>query len=372
MMTLMTKFAALAPKNKDLAKENLVDYQNAVNKVAAYSHAFSNSSLSYLNHPPAGYSAFMDQFGVAKGHTKEWADSIIMNLVSVPQGIVDSNQIIQGKFRNILEDLQDLADDPNDPDVIADLKTNLSRILTRAQDEQKNITSLINQITTYTANLEQDYTTLNAGLTMLNQATQADQETVKRLNDEIAALKEEIKQLNQYLTAAEIGLGVSIFVTAVGVVVGVATGGAGFVISAVGVVGIGASIAGIVLANQKIHADQVKIGQDASALDDYNKDLLVLNAETANLKTLTQANQEACQALEAIGSLWQDLSASTQTLLDTLHQAETDAGNLTNEPLELLKDEINKALAEWNELEKFAQQLTGINYNIDPNVHNLS
>ncbi|MGB8955982.1 MAG: hypothetical protein WCC10_11450, partial [Tumebacillaceae bacterium] len=287
--------------------------------------------------------------------------------ISVPQDIVDSNQIVQAKFKNILKDLEDLAKYGNDPDVIADIKTNLDRILTRAQGEHDSITSLIKDITTYTATLESDYNTLNAGLNMLNQTTQADQAEVKRLNDEIAALKEEIKQLNQYLTAAEVGLGVSIFVTAVGVVVGVATGGAGFVISAVGVVGVGASIAGIVLANQKIHADQKKIGQDASDLDDYNKDLLVLNSETANLQTLTQANQDACQALKAIGSLWQDLSASTQALLDTLHAAETDV----NGSIDVIKNEINKALSDWNELEQFAQQLTGIDYKFDPDVHNL-
>ncbi|MGB8956923.1 MAG: hypothetical protein WCC10_16245, partial [Tumebacillaceae bacterium] len=81
-MTLMTKFAALAPKNKDLAKENLVDYLNACNKVSAYSHAFSNSKLTNLNHPPSGYADFMDQFGIAKGHTNEWSQSIIPNMIS--------------------------------------------------------------------------------------------------------------------------------------------------------------------------------------------------------------------------------------------------------------------------------------------------
>lgn len=366
-MTLMNKFSALAPKNRDLAKENLVDYFNACNTVSAYSYAFTKSNLSPLIKPPAGYSDFVQQFGKAKGNAMEWSQSIISNMIAIPQSIVDSNRIIQAKFNNIMSDLKDLAKHPNDKDDIEDIKENLESILTRANGEHDSITDLLKQFDSYSATIEQDFKTLSDGLDMLNNAVEADKNEVKRLTDEINALNDEIKSLNQYLLASEIGLGLSIFVTVIGVVVGVATGGAGFILSAAGVVGIGGSIAGIILANEKIHEDQKKIGEDTSNLNDYNQDLLVLNVETGSLAKLVKANEEARKALVAVSSLWKDLGDSTQTLIDVLNQAETDI----TKDIDKATKEINDALADWNDLEKFADSMTKIDYKFDDTVHNL-
>ncbi|PWK11266.1 HBL/NHE enterotoxin family protein [Tumebacillus permanentifrigoris] len=366
-MTIMTQFSKLAPKNKDLAKENLVDYVNACNKVSAYSFAFTKSNLSPLSIPPAGYSDFVQQFGHAKGNAMEWSNSIIPNMIAIPQAIVDSNRIVQAKFNNILSDLADLAKHPNDKDDLEDIKSNLESILTRAQGEYDSTVSLIGNFDSYSSTLESDYKILSDGLDKLNNATETDQAEVKRLTDEISALNDEINKLNQYLTAAEVGLGVSIFIAAVGIVVGVATGGAGFILTAAGVVGIGGSIAGIVLANAQIHADQKKIGEDTSKMNDYNKDLLVLNVETLSLKNLVQANQDARQALVIVSNVWKDLCEGTKNLIDILHHAESDVATNINQAT----DEIKQAQADWNDIEKFAALLVNVDYNFDPNVHQL-
>ncbi len=366
-MTTATKFVTLAP-NASLAQDSIVDYINACNTVSAYSYQFANASLTALQKPPEWYGEFVAQFGIAKGHAMEWSDSLIKNMIDIPQTIVDSNTIINGKFKAINQDLKDLQKDPTDQDVIDDLKRNLERIHDRVNDDLDSMNELIKDLKEFGDTLADDYNTLDSGIGQLNSAEQADEAEVKRLQQEIQNLQDEIKKYNELLTASEIGIGVGIFVTLVGVVVGVATGGAGWAVCAVGVIGVGASITGTVLASEKIQADQLKIGQDAADLDAYNKDLVVLNTEITTLNQLVAANQAAQEALVNVTKLWQDMADSTKQLLDELDKAESDVtSNLTQ-----CSQDVQTAQDEWKALEQFCEQLTKIDYKFDPTVQNIS
>lgn len=362
-MTTATKFVTLAP-NASLAQDSIVDYINACNTVSAYSYQFANASLSVLLKPPAGYNDFVTQFGVAKGHAMEWNTSLIPQMIAIPQMIVDSNRIITTKFNNINLDLKD---DLSDPDVMDDLIKNLENIQKRVNGDLDSMNGLIKDLQTFGDTLANDYNTLDSGIGQLNSAEQADEAEVKRLQQEIQNLQDEIREYNQLLTASEVGIGVSIFVTLVGVVVGVATGGAGWAVCAVGVIGIGASVTGTVLLSEKIQEDQNQLGQDAGNLDAYNQDLVVLNSEITTLKQLIVANQKAQDALVNVTKLWQDMADSTQQLLDELKKAESDATS----NLPQCSQDVQTAQSEWNALEQFCEKLTKIDYKFDPEVQNI-
>ncbi|ASS73579.1 hypothetical protein CIG75_00375 [Tumebacillus algifaecis] len=365
-MTAATQFEALAP-NSSLAQDSIIDYINACNTVSAYSYSFANSSLIALKKPPEWYSDFVAQFGVAKGNAMQWNTSLIPNMIAIPQMIVDSNRIITAKFNNINQDLKDLEKYPNDKDVIDDLKQNLKSIYNRVNGDLDSINGLIQDLQTFAETLKNDYSTLNVGIEQLNSAEEANEAEVKRLQQEIQDLQDEIEKYNQIMTASVIGVGVSIFVTLVGIVVGVATGGIGWAIVPVGIIGVGASTAGIVIASSKIQAAQLQIGKDAADLDAYNEDLVVLNTEIETLSKLITANEAAQEALVDVSKLWQDMADSTKQLLDDLEKAESE---VTSDLAQCSQD-VQSAQNEWNALEQFCEQLTKIDYRFDPNVQNI-
>ncbi|MED4728372.1 HBL/NHE enterotoxin family protein [Aneurinibacillus migulanus] len=366
-MSTATLLSTLAPSNLSLTQENLTDYLNACNIVSAYSYAFNKSSIKPLNNPPSWYSDFVSEFGVAKGHANEWNDSLIDNMMEIPRAIVDGNRIIQAKFRNITSDLKDLKKDPNDQDVLDDLNTNLQRIYDRANDEYESICGLIDDFNRYQNTLLTDYNTLSQNIVKLNEASEADKDAVMKLQNEIDSLTQEIQTYNQILTASEIGIGVSIFVSLVGVVAGFATGGAAWAIVPVGVIGIGASVAGTVLASEKIREAQIRIGQDTANMSSYNQDLTVLNVEVNNLKQLNAKNQDAQRALVDVSKLWKDLRDSSSTLLQALTQTKSDVINDLDKAVKDIEDAQN----DWNELENFAVKMTNIDYKFSPSVQTI-
>ncbi|MED4728369.1 HBL/NHE enterotoxin family protein [Aneurinibacillus migulanus] len=365
MITLQVKTLGL---HTDDVKQQLVDYLNACNLVSSYAYGFTNAKLSPLDNPPAWYSSFMEDFGIAKGHAMQWNSSIVPQLLSVPQNLCDMNQIVQAKFRTITQLLTQWQENPQDKTIQTEISDQLDSLYNRVTEEEDICTQLLSSIQEFDHNIQADYLTLKQGLDDSLHQLDSDQAEINRLKKEIDNLTEEIEANRTLLTVAEVGMGISIFVCIVGIGVGIATGGAYLAIVGVGVSGMIASIGTTITMSMKIQADQNKIAADSAELDSLSRDVLVLSANAETLKKLCAANQQAQEALLTIKSLWNEFAKNIKNLHKEINIVEADvsASDITGAIAEFVL--VQK---DWNELDAFSNQLVNINYQYNPNIQQI-
>ena len=357
----------LAPSTK-ISQQDLVDYINAYTLVSSYVYGFTNASVSSLQDPPVWYSSFEQNFGVAKGHAMQWNDSIVSQLLSVPQNLCDMNTLVQAKFTHISDLLQQLQTNPQDGTAKQELIDQLNHIHDRIVSETDACTQLLQSIQQFDENTRNDYAVLKQGLDECLQQLEVDEAEMTRLKNEIATLKQDIQSCSDKLTAAEVGGGISIFICVVGIVIGASTAGAGATLVGIGVSGLTASIGTIIAMNQEIHEDQKKITDDTAQLSAISNDVIALSGNTEVLQQVCTANQAAQEALKKVISLWTEFALNLKNLRGEIEVMEDD---LSSQDINGAISELAQIQKDWNELDSFAGQLVDINYQYNPTVNKI-
>lgn len=350
-------------------QQQIVDYVNAANVVSAYVYAITNTNMAPLNNAPNWYASYTDAFAVAKSHAMLWTNSIVPEMMTVPQTIVNYNALFAAQMSVIQGDLELLISDPSNQQALASLTSTLTQLRGNVSAQNAMLLELQANLTTFANNLAPDAQTLEQIATQALQTAGADQQTINALTQQIAQLQSEIQSQQTLLTVSEIGMAVSVFVGCVGI--GLALAGmpwAGGALIVVGVVGLGASIAGTVILTKQIQAEQQVIKNDTQQIDSLNQDITYLNSMNLQFEQLVQQNQAAQQAVTTVQQMWANLEADLQVLIDDLNTgaADTSSGDYAD-----ALAQMQAAASAWNEVDQFAQAVVGISYTYDPNVQQI-
>ncbi len=257
--------------------------------------------------------------------------------------------------------LQTLVNDPTNQQAKTALGAALTAIQTLVQGPLTTAQGLMGQLNTFSTQLSADATTLGNIATQALSMAGADQQSITDINAQIDAINTEIAGLNYMLGASEIGMGVSIFVGLVGVVVCFIPGAqiAGGVLIAIGVLGEAASITGTVLLNEEISADQTSITSLQAEVVNLDQNIIALQACNRQFVWLQQASQDAQQALQTVINMWQQLQTELTTVKTELADVNTD---VTAAQYAQAITDLTSANAEWQQVVQFAQALSGVNY----------
>jgi hypothetical protein len=356
------------------AKENLVDYTNAVAKVNSYAYAITQTSLPVLNQPPQNYADFTTEFTPAKANVLVWTDSIFANMLAFPQVIVNAEFLFDLNESNLQQTLTYLKTHPDD----AKAKNALNGILTQIQENIKAQITAVEDIETtlnkFATQLGTDAATLSDLAKKALDAAGADQSQIAHFISEIDKLNDDINKCNKLLTVAEIGIAVSIFVDLVGIAVAVIPGAqvAGAAIIIFGLIGLGSSIAGAVVLNREIQEDKTIIDNDRQQISQLNQDVIALQAVNKQFEYLLTANQAAQEALTTIKTMWTDLDNDLADIIKDLTDIGTD---VTSADYAKALTDLTAVQTAWNDVVTFAEALQGISYkwqDKDGNWHNFT
>jgi hypothetical protein len=348
-------------------KQQLVDYANAAAAINLYAYAITNQNMPVLNNPPSDYGQFTASFSPAKAHCLNWTNSIFPMMLSFPQTIVNAQNLFSLENTEAGLALGILQTDPTNAQAKTSLNNAIAGMLALINAQIATGNSLLGDLNTFSTNITADAKTLDTIATQALAYVKSDKDQIDKLNDLIQQLNADISTMQTWLTVSEIGIGLSIFVGLIGAVVCFIPGaqGVGAGIIVVAVAGLGASIAGTIIATKKIAADQDAIASEQKQIDGINQDISMLTTLNTQFKYLQTANQNAQAAMVTVIKMWQDLADILTQVQTELNDASQDAASATYAKV---ATDLQAADSNWNEVVAFAQALLGVNYNwIDAN-----
>lgn len=355
---LSTRFSA----DPDSFQQQLANLTNCNISVMNYSSAIIGTQLpNFGGNAPDWWSGFVTNFSEATQHAQDWQTSILPDLTAVPQSIVNYNELFGSNVTMAEQYLNLLISNPNDSQALASLSSTMSSLVPQIQSYQQDALNLSSQISGFIADLQQDVANLQAGLTAAQQQTAYDAGQVTTLTGDIANLQQQINTYNQLVTASYIGLGISIFVATIGIAVAFVTFGAGAAVIAVGVAGIGGSVAAAVVLSEKIRSDQAQIGTDQANISLYNQQVALLQALINSLTQLIALAQTAFTDVQTLYQAWQLLETQLGSVVSDLTSADQD---LAADDFQAMLTELQTASADWGALQPTAQAFASISYNV--------
>lgn len=342
----------LAPDTKT-AQTQLTTSLNANTVVTAYCHALQNAVVQPLDGQGSWYDTFNASLKVAQDHAQTWVTTLGPAVfATIPQSIINySNTFIPGT-NDILQILSEISGVPT-PTQQKQINDLINAILVSLQDQQKTLTSTYTDLTNFMTEVQSDHTALASGQNSAQNQVLIDETQLAKIHAKINSIQQQIQSDSQKALISEIGLGVAIFVTVCAIALTVATGGLAAPIAiAVGVVGIGAAIAGTVIFSKEVSKDFDDLYAEQKLLTEEQAQVSALNGITASINTLVQANEAATSALSDVLKTFSVLEQKLQSVVTDLKNAEAPDIPAIIETLDL-----QAAQTAWGQLVTFAQSM---------------
>lgn len=335
-----------------VTEASLNAFGNAVASVSAYSNAVRFTELAVVpGSEPAWYAALNGNLTNMKTHAQAWIDTIGPSMTAIPQAIINFGDTFEGQYATIVALLTAIGSGTPTKQQKKDLLTEMNALLVALEAQRQTIVDANGRLIQFNDNLSADHQALTTGAASITNAIASDNTDITLVNLAMKNLQADIDAMNQVVKWSAVGLGASIFVGIVGVVVAFVTFGAGALIVAGAVVGAGLSIAGLAVAETRIKDDTAALQQKTQQLSDDHRQIAVLNSVANAVDSLAQKNAAAGSAMDVVLSDWATLSAKLKAVIDDLDQAKGDIGSILD-----LGDMATTRTA-WQQLTGFATNM---------------
>lgn len=312
-----------------VTEASLNAFGNAVASVSAYSNAVRFTELAVVpGSEPAWYAALNGNLTNMKTHAQAWIDTIGPSMTAIPQAIINFGDTFEGQYATIVALLTAIGSGTPTKQQKKDLLTEMNALLVALEAQRQTIVDANGRLIQFNDNLSADHQALTTGAASITNAIASDNTDITLVNLAMKNLQADIDAMNQVVKWSAVGLGASIFVGIVGVVVAFVTFGAGALIVAGAVVGAGLSIAGLAVAETRIKDDTAALQQKTQQLSDDHRQIAVLNSVANAVDSLAQKNAAAGSAMDVVLSDWATLSAKLKAVIDDLDQAKGDIGSI--------------------------------------------
>jgi hypothetical protein len=350
----MSALAFARTTNNDTAVElqemqnKLVAYLNAVVKITADAHTVRNAVLLAVHpgHEPDWYAQLNANFTRAQTHAANWLDTILPDFTNVPQAIINYNNTFTTAYDMIMKILNEVGTGGPTTSQQAELLLLFAALVDALREDQAMIQTVRDQIVQFNDDLAADNTALTTGAASIIHAIADDYQRVIDLNANIASLQAQIASMNQLITFGGIG-------TAGFFVVSMLLMNTGPLAIAVGVIGVGGSIAAIIAATVIIGRDQAKILDDQAEISAENQQIIVLTTIANTVSILVKTIQDAVLQMDPVLTTWATLGVKMQAVTDLLKKASGP------DWLKILNEELDMGASKraWDQLTDFATKM---------------
>jgi len=373
-LALATTGGGAAPDPTETTQQ-LTDSYNANNVVTSYAHAIANLQLNWdtslMGPVPQWFTDMSTNLGTAQGHAQTWIDTLGPQIFStIPQSVINYTNTFNTDMSAVLQMLQNLP--PGQPPTSAQqsaINAIVNNVLSTLGVQKKTLLDVQASLVAFTNNVQADHATLVDGAGAAQKAVGLEQGMIQQIQTQIDLVNDQLSKDKKAAMASEIALGVGIFLVVAAVAVTVATGGAGapiLAVGAVGVIGIGAGIAGTVIFNKKINGDIDQLTNLQIELQDDQKIAATLGSITSSMNLMVTANEAATQALSSILDMWQTLEGKLGAVATQLQNAEAAEVPAIIESLD-----IQSAQTAWAQLTAFCTAMQSNTVTVQAPVSNV-
>jgi len=339
--------------NIEETKQNLGAIAYGAAQVTGFALSIKKHHAIPLDPEPAWYSLFKLKLAIAQHDADEWLTVLSPAIFSqVPQSIIDYGNLFDAAMAEVSRIVEAMGTKATD-----DEKEALSQIFTVLMTDLNAQKRTIGRIQ---SELMQFYGSV--GLTQNAFATAkkaADKESAdskaKRdaLSREIETLRAEARAAGTKTMSSGIALGVSLFVLVAAVAFTVATAGAAtpIVIGVVSLLGVGASVGGLVVFTKEQNEKLAEIQRKLSDLSSTDAMIIAIEQVSLAIDTLSQHADEAVEGLGTLLNVWATLSTKLESVISDV--ASADKQKLTR----LLAMFTNKSKVSWEQLTNYALAL---------------
>lgn len=356
MLTLVTgrkdsKWGRKRRMTGRLLQDQLTEYSQKVFQVTSYCTKMYHMTLPILRKADWINAQVIEQFNEMKLVPEMWLNNgILEQLKQVPEGILSYDSLYKSVKDAIADQLREMLAEPEEVTEAqrAELAAQIERMASEVGFLGGQAGNLAGRMEEMSGKI-QEAAAYFAGLyTNVCQTEQADQERSEELQQEIDAMNEKIKHMNN----SEIGMLVVEGVAGIAAIVGT-------ILDLTWLQALTASIVLITTITSFALGESVtsyvdKINQKRAELDDYTYDLTLIGILKTELEETAASVEEAKGAVAEIGSLWQDLGDSLQVLAQNLRDEEI---KLETELYQDILDGMEETAQEWDAVVEMARNV---------------
>lgn len=361
--------SSLAP-DTDSSKQVLTDTVNANAIITAYCHSLQNIKIEKLKGQGEWYKVFNESLVTAQGHGRYWVETLSPKIFStIPQSIINYGNIFSAAMKRVTDIVNSVPDGEDlTPAQSSAIVKYIQAVLGDLGLQQSTLTDIKNELIQFNNDVQNDHTALMDGQNGASAQVLMDQKQLTIIQAKITKIQNQMAADSAKAMVSEIGLGVAIFITVVAFAAAVATGGVSLGIGAalaVGVLGIGGSIAGAVIFSKEVNKDLDDLYNEQQNLNDEQRQLTSLQGVVNAIQTLVNGNVAATTAISAVLNTWAVLQKKLESVLTDLKAAQADAKAFS---AILVGLDIDVAQTAWAQLVDFAENMQKSSLNIQVNV----
>lgn len=333
----------------------------AMQIVTASCHAVLNTQFIAPDPKPEWFDELNAELDAAKALATEWVDDLAPEMTAgIPSQVINYGTTYDALTQSIIEiaDAHPTASGKDDTYVqevfqlVDALHTELEKLIAQVGDMQDRLTD-------WGDRMQKAHDALQSGSASIQSAETDLQADINKMNNAIATLNATIKQQNEAIAVAAIGVGVGIFAMIAGVALAPVTGGYSLIATAVGAVTVvgGAVTWGVM--QSKINDEFDEIAEDQKRLDADQRQIVALQGLSAAANSAVSSTALATQALSDVKTMWQAFKNDLKGVLDKLDDADESLMLIVNESF------IKAAQTQWNLAVEYANDLTKMNMPVE-------
>ena len=318
------------------------DYKGNVAIVNTYVNSVLSSTLPSLNNYPPDWNEFQTAYTGAKTTALKWVNSVLAPLLEVPDDVQSYNTIISALLEDAKNQAWTLVGDPSNGPALKALNNDLTVLTSQLNLVTIFISSAIDNIESFSDSLP----TLGQQLQTIAQKSattaKADQALIDDLNQQLAALQQDIQAKTAELIALGIIGGVALVM---GIVVTIAGWPVGALIWVVTGPVVMVATYYIVLDAQQIQSDKNAIAATQQKMEGATADVATLSVLATSYSAMASQTELIASALQAILDEWQALEADVGEAVAEISQAISDTSSAD---YHAVATDIRDATAEWD------------------------
>lgn len=362
---------SLAPDTTDTTG-TLTDAYNANTTITGYCHTLLNTSLSWNTSTqgaqPSWFTSLVESLTTAQGHANIWLTGTAASgttaavealgsaiFATVPQTIINYGNTFQTATDQILEIIDSLpADQVPTTEQQTEINELIDALVVELQAQQTTLSSVQSQLSTFSADVQDDYNALETGQTDAQDAVELLDEQITTIEAQINLVTQELTKDSAAAESSEIGMGVGIFVVVAACALAVATDGATIplIVAGVAVISTGAAVAGTIIFSDKVNSDLKKLYSLQNELSDDQRQVSALSGMMTTVQSLIDGNSDAQTAISDTMDMWSTLESKMSAVLTDLQNAEAADTVAIIEALD-----IETAQTAWSQLVTYATSM---------------
>ncbi|MBP0021746.1 MAG: HBL/NHE enterotoxin family protein [Cyanobacteria bacterium SBLK] len=341
--------------SQDQYQAELANQLSALIELRAYALAVDNTDLSAGSGAiPSGlFNTLNNNLNTIKNHANYCTNTLIPQMNAVPNSLVTCGQKFGDTANQILglwRFHEGTSIDSDMKEAILDLLGTLKGIV---NEQKSNIQTLHSDFSTFQVDADGDLTQLVDNVNDIQNQVNADKNVISQLNSDIAEAKSRIASDRSLITKLSIAQGLS------------AAAGCG--ILGFGGMFIGGMVSGgltdsIYRDRQDINNAQNTIARDQAQLPKERQYITSLTVVQSSMNDLATLNRNMKSSLNEIADWWQSVETKLSNILEDIQDASLDSN------WDWLKDDVNMAKQEWQNLLNFATNMQNISQNAEVKV----